>query len=104
LHEGGGVTRGFVRAVLRVPLGHPKATVYGVFVEVTREGYATLRKGFVEKAERRVWGKLATKLPYLEDAFGTEVEIVEDGGELRARVVDAKARVLREGPEIGARR
>ena len=31
-------TRGFVRAVLRVPLDSPQARIYGVFVEVDRDG------------------------------------------------------------------
>ena len=100
--EGG--KRGFVRAVLTVPLGHPKAAVYGVFVEVDRKGYEALRRAFKDKAPARVWGKLATRLPYLEDAFGADVEILEDGGDLRARVVAARSDLLKDGPPVGARR
>ncbi len=100
LHEPG-ATRGFVRAVLTVPLGHPKGSVYGVFVEVDRAAYAALKRAFADKAPAKVWGKLATRLPYLEDAFGTEVEILEDGGDLRARVVAARSALLVDGPPVG---
>jgi hypothetical protein len=97
-------TRGFVRAVLKVPLGHPKASVYGVFVEVDRAAYVRLQAAHKDKKEARVWGRLATRVPYLEDAFGSEVEILEDGSEMRARVVGAKSKLILDGPPIGARR
>ena len=67
LHEGA-TTRGFVRAVLRVPLGHPKASVYGVFVEVDRDAYAKLKQAFADKKPTAVWGTLATRLPFIEEA------------------------------------
>lgn len=97
-------TRGFVRAVLKVPLGHPRASVYGVFVEVDRESYVRLQKAHKQKEPARVWGRLATRLPYLEEAFGSDVEILEDGSELRARVTAARHRLILEGPPVGARR
>lgn len=97
-------TRGFVRAVLKVPLGHPRASVYGVFVEVDRPAYVQLQRAHKQKEPARVWGRLATRLPYLEDAFGSEVEILEDGSDLRARVVAARHQLLLEGPPVGARR
>ncbi|OGQ25492.1 MAG: hypothetical protein A2138_07070 [Deltaproteobacteria bacterium RBG_16_71_12] len=96
-------TRGFVRAVLRVPLGHPRAQAYGVFVEVDRGAYAALRRAHQTGVAARVWGTLATRLPYLEDAYGAAVEIVEDGSELRPRVVDARSALLRQGPPVGPR-
>ena len=107
LHEAGAggvvVTRGFVRAVLRVPLGHPKASVYGVFVEVDKDAYAKLKQAFADKKPTSVWGTLATRLPFIEDAFGSAVEVLEDGGELRARVVDAKSSLIVDGPPVGRR-
>lgn len=99
--EGG--RRGFVRAVLTVPLGHPKGAVFGVFVEVDRAAYATLKKAHQTKVPARVWGKLATRLPYPDDAIGAEVEIVEDGSDRRCRVVASKHSTIVEGPPVGAR-
>lgn len=96
-------TRGFVRAVLRVPLGHPKARVYGVFVEVDRAAYVALRTAFANKEPAQVKGKLATRLPFLDDAYGTEVEVREDGTDRRAQVVAAESTSLREGPQVGPR-
>jgi hypothetical protein len=98
---GARVTRGFVRAVLKVPLGHPRASVYGVFVEVDRAAYQSLKRAHQTREPARVWGRLATRLPYLEDAFGSELEILEDGSELRARVVDARSKLILEGPPVG---
>ena len=99
---GGRVTRGFVRAVLRVPLGHPKASVYGVFVEVDRSAYQALKAAHQQKQPVRVWGRLATRLPYLDEAFDAEVELLEDGSELRARVVGTHSPLLRDGPPVGS--
>ncbi len=96
-------TRGFVRAVLRVPLGHPRAQAYGVFVEVDRAGYEALRRAHRLGVPARVWGTLATRLPYLEAAYGAAVQILEDGTELRPRVVDARSELLRAGPPVGPR-
>lgn len=96
-------TRGFVRAVLRVPLGHPKARVYGVFVEVDRTAYVALRTAFANKQAVQVQGKLATRLPFLDDAYGTEVEVREDGSDRRAQVVAAASTSLRDGPQVGPR-
>ena len=94
-------TRGFVKAVLRVPLDHPSAQVYGVWVEVEKSAYLSLKLAHKEKQQARVWGRLATRLPLLEDAFGAELEILEDGSELRARVTAAKHELIERGPEIG---
>lgn len=96
-------TRGFVRAVLRVPLGHPKARVYGVFVEVDRAAYAALRKAFTDKTATTITGRLATRLPFLDDAYGTDVDVLEDGSDHRARVVGAVSSSLLEGPQVGPR-
>lgn len=96
--------RGFVRAVLTVPLGHPKASVYGVFVEVDRAAYAALRKANASRTPTRVWGKLATRVPHLDDAIGADVEIVEDGSEQRCRVVAANSALIVDGPPVGALR
>jgi len=101
--DGARKTRGFVRAVLRVPLAHPQASVYGVFVEVDRDAYLALRRAFVDKRPVSVWGTLATRLPFLDDAYGTAVQIVEDGSDLRARVTDVKSESLRHGPAVGPR-
>lgn len=100
---GGGKTRGFVRAVLRVPLGHPRAQAYGVFVELDRAAYQALRRAHRSGTAVRVWGTLATRLPYLEAAYGAAVEIIEDGGELRPRVIDTRSALLRDGPPVGPR-
>jgi hypothetical protein len=102
-NDGARKTRGFVRAVLKVPLGHPNARVYGVFVEVDKDAYLALRKAFVDKRDARVWGTLATRLPFLDDAYGSGVLVVEDGSDLRARVVDVKSASLRHGPAVGPR-
>lgn len=96
-------TRGFVRAVLRVPLGHPKARVYGIFVEVDRAAYSALQRAFTTKTATRVVGRLATRLPFLDDAYGTDVELVEDGSDARARVVAAAAASINDGPQVGPR-
>lgn len=99
--------RGFVRAVLRVPLeqqqGQEQGQVYGVFIEVDREGYLALKRAFAAKEPARVWGRLATRLPLLEDAYESELEILEDGSELRTRVVGARHPSIAYGPEVGPR-
>lgn len=97
------LTRGFVRAVLKVPLGHPRAQTYGVFVEVDRRGYEALRRAHQSGVPARVWGTLATRLPWLEAAYGAAVEILEEGGEQRPRVVDTRSELLRQGPPVGPR-
>jgi hypothetical protein len=96
-------TRGFVKVVLRVPLHHPKARVYGVFVEVDRDGYRALQLAFKNKEATRVSARLATRLPFLDDAYGTRVVVEEDGSDQRARVVDADSDSLLDGPQIGPR-
>lgn len=101
--DDGGTRRGFVRAVLTVPLGHPKGAVFGVFVEVDRAAYAALKKAHQTKVPARVWGTLATRLPYPDDAIGAEVEILEEGGDHRCRVVASKHKTIVNGPAIGAR-
>lgn len=98
-----GTKRGFVRAVLTVPLGHPRGAVFGVFVEVDRAAYAALKKAHQTKQPARVWGTLATRLPYPDDAIGAEVEIIEDGSDRRCRVVASRHKTIVDGPEIGAR-
>ena len=94
-------TRGFVRAVLRVPIDHRDAQVYGVWVEVEKAAYLSLKLAHKERQAARVWGRLATRLPLLEGAFGAEVQILEDGSDLRARVTNAKHELLERGPAIG---
>ena len=101
--DGRRITRGFVRAVLRVPLSSPKARVYGVFIEVDRDGYVALQKAFASKAPTRVTGKLATRLPFLDEAYGSAVVVEEDGSDKRARVVDVDSAALRDGPAVGPR-
>ncbi len=93
--------RGFVRVVLRVPLDHEDAQVYSVFVEVDREGYVALQRAFKTQTPTRVWGRLANRLPYLEEAFGSDVCILEDGSDNRARIVDARHALILKGPEVG---
>lgn len=97
------IIRGFVRAVLRVPLHHPQASVYGVFVEVDKQAYLQLKQGFTHKQHTEVWGTLATKLPFMDDAFGTAVQIAEEGHDARARVIAAKSPILLHGPSVGPR-
>ena len=46
-------------------------------------------------------GKLATKLPLLDRAYGSRVELLEDGSELRTRIVDAEHPLLLDGPKVG---
>jgi len=96
-------TRGFVKVVLRVPLHHPKARVYGVFVEVDRDGYRALQLAFKSKQAARVAGRLATRLPFLDEAYGSRVVVEEDGSDQRARVVEADSDLIVEGPHVGPR-
>jgi hypothetical protein len=96
-------TRGFVRVAMRVPVGDPRGQLYGVFVEVDKSAYRALQDAFRSKSEVRVWGTLANRLPLLEGAFGSRVEIVEDGSDLRARVVAADHALLVRGPVVGPR-
>jgi len=98
---GGRTTRGFVRAVLRVPLGHPAAQTYGVFVEVDRQNYGVLQQAFRTETTARATGRLANRLPYLEDAFDSVVVVEESGGTARARIVEADSELLRQGPAVG---
>lgn len=101
--DGARVTRGFVRVVLRVPLSSPRGRVYGVFVEVDRAGYAALQRAFKDKIPTRVRGRLATRLPFLDDAYGSDVDVEEDGSDARARVVAATHPSLNDGPQVGPR-
>lgn len=94
-------TRGFVRAVLRVPLDSPQAQTYGVFVEVDRDGYAALKRAHASGQATRVQGRLATRLPLLDAAFDSVVEVLEDGSELRPRIVSAAHPLLTQGPRVG---
>lgn len=93
--------RGFIRAVLRVPISYEGGAVYGVFVEVDRDAYHKLKRAYESKVPVRVRGKLATRLPLLEAALNSEVEILEDGSNRRVRVVAAEHPLLRSGPAIG---
>jgi hypothetical protein len=93
--------RGFVRVVLRVPLGHPRATVYSVFVEVDREAYTQLKQAFQQQQTHQVEGRLATRLPSLDDAYDAVVTVQETGGEQRARIIATDNRSLRDGPAVG---
>lgn len=101
--DGSRITRGFVRVVLRVPLSSPQGRVYGVFVEVDRHAYASLQRAFKAKTPTRVRGRLATRLPFLDAAYGSEVEVEEDGSDARARVVFAADSSLNDGPQVGPR-
>lgn len=101
--DGSRVTRGFIRAVLRVPLDAPKGRVYGVFVEVDRAGYVALQQAFKDKVPTRITARLATRLPFLDDAYGSSVVVEEDGSDRRARVVDVDSASLRQGPTVGPR-
>jgi hypothetical protein len=76
--------------------------VYGVFVEVDRGAYEQLKRAHAQKLTTTVRGRLATRLPYLEEAVGAEVEIVEDGSDRRCRVVGAWHTLLLDGPPVGA--
>jgi hypothetical protein len=93
--------RGFIRSVLKVPLESDQGKPYGVFVEVGREAYQSLQVAFREKSESTVWGTLATRLPFLEEAYGSEVLLLEDGSEKRARVLEAKHPLVNQGPSVG---
>lgn len=93
--------RGFIRAVLRVPVTYDSGAVYGVFVEVERDAYQKLKQAYESKIPVRVPGKLATRLPLLESALGSVVEILEDGSNRRVRVVAAEHPLLQNGPAIG---
>jgi len=93
--------RGFIRSVLKVPLDSDQGKPYGVFVEVNREAYQSLQVAFREKIESTVWGTLATRLPFLEDAYGSEVLLLEDGSEKRARVLEARHPLVIHGPSVG---
>jgi hypothetical protein len=101
--DGSRVTRGFIKAVLRVPFVSPNGRVYGVFVEVDRAGYAALQRAFKDKLQTRVKGRLATRLPFLDDAYGSDVDVEEDGSDARARVVSAVHPSLNNGPQVGPR-
>jgi hypothetical protein len=101
--DGSRVTRGFIRAVLRVPLSSPRGRVYGVFVEVDRAGYVQLQQAFKDKTPTTVTARLATRLPFLDDAYGSDVVVEEDGSDRRARVVEVSAASLRDGPTVGPR-
>ncbi|MFZ9886171.1 MAG: DUF2199 domain-containing protein [Myxococcota bacterium] len=96
-----GQRRAFMRAVLRVPLESPTAQVYGVFVEVDQPAYTVLKGAFQRKEAVTVQARLATKLPLLEDAYESEVVVFEDGGDRRARIIDAHHEALKLGPRVG---
>ena len=93
--------RGFVRSVLRVPLTSEKGKPYGVFVELDRDAYQQLQKAFKEKSEKKVWGTLATRLPFLEAAYGSRVLVLEDGSDQRARILEAEHPLVQYGPDVG---
>jgi hypothetical protein len=95
--DGVRATRGFVRVVLTVPLGHPGGSVYSIFVEVDRPAYATLQNAFRTHASAEVTATLANRLRHLEDAYGSTVVVREEGGD---RVEHA---LLRDGPSVGTR-
>lgn len=100
-------TRGFVFAILSVPLRAGAAArafgaTYGVFIEVAREAYETLQIAHKRRQPASVWGTLANRLPRIEDAYGSRLEICEDGSEKRASVVNAEHHLLLDGPPIGA--
>ncbi len=104
--------RGFVRAIMTLPiegqshlrsveesgLPSPKGT-YALYVEVDRESYIALQSAFKNKTSARVWGTLANRLPFLEEAFGSRLEIEESGGNNRVKVIRVEHPVLIFGPE-----
>lgn len=96
-------TRGFVRAVLRVPLGHPQAAVYGVFVELERSAYGALKAAARAGEQADVPGTLATKLPLLGAAYGAPVTLRERGAGKRPLVIASPHPLLVHGPDVGAR-
>ena len=93
--------RGFVRSVMRVPLSGGSGKPYGVFAEVDRSAYQQLQKAFREKKEEKVWGTLATRLPFLEAAYGSRVLVFEDGSDKRARILEAEHPLVLNGPDVG---
>jgi hypothetical protein len=94
-------TRGFVRVVLKVPLHHPQAQTFGVYVEVQQSDYEKLKIAFKSSEEVEVTGTLANKLPLLEDAYGTKVWVKEFGDHRRTVVTEAEHELLLQGPKIG---
>jgi len=94
-------TRGFVRVVLKVPLHHPQAQTFGVFVEVQKGDYEKLKTAFKSSEEVQVTGTLANRLPLLEDAYGTKVWVKEFGDHRRTVVTEAEHELLLQGPKIG---
>lgn len=94
-------TRGFIRAVLKVPLDHPSAQTFGIFVEVARTNYEKLQRAFRNSEEAEVVGTVATRLPLLEDAYQSKVWVREYGDHRRVVVVRAEHPLLNQGPAIG---
>ena len=94
-------TRGFVRAVLKVPLDHPQAQTFGIFVEVQRQTYEKLKQAFTNREEAEASGTLATRLPLLEEAYGSKVWLRETGDQRRVVVIRAEHPLLNQGPAIG---
>ena len=93
--------RGFVRVVLKVPLHHPQAQTFGVFVEVDKSEYQKLKQAFSSIEEVEVKGTLANRLPLLEDAFGSKVWLKEFGDHRRTRITEAEHELIINGPKIG---
>ena len=93
--------RGFVRVVLKVPLHHPQAQTFGVFVEVDKNAYQELKTAFASSEEVEVKGTLANKLPLLEEAYGSKVWLKEFGDHRRTRITEAEHELLIKGPKIG---
>ena len=93
--------RGFVRVVLKVPLHHPQAQTFGVFVEVDKSAYQELKAAFSSSEEVEVKGTLANKLPLLEEAYGSKVWLKEFGDHRRTRITEAEHELIIKGPKIG---
>jgi len=93
--------RGFVRAVLKVPLDHPNGQTFGIFVEVSRDSYEKLQDAFAKQIEVEVEGTLANRLPLLEKAYGTKLWLKEFGDHRRVSVIRAEHPLLINGPDIG---
>ena len=84
-----------------MPLHHPQAQTFGVFVEVDKSEYQKLKQAFSSNEEVEVKGTLANRLPLLEDAFGSKVWLKEFGDHRRTRITEAEHELIINGPKIG---
>ena len=84
-----------------MPLHHPQAQTFGVFVEVDKSEYQKLKQAFSSNEEVEVKGTLANRLPLLEDAFGSKVWLKRIGDHRRTRITEAEHELIINGPKIG---